>query len=145
MLLGQYQIPLDDDGFVVIPQPFSEIFTDGAYLTCGFEQNLLVMSSHTFEEIYKRLTGLNIADPQARLLQRLMLGNAVKLEPDQAGQVLIPQSLKTFAGLENQIVLVGQGNFYEIWSPAGWDKQNAELLNFDKNANRFASLDLALC
>jgi DNA-binding transcriptional regulator/RsmH inhibitor MraZ len=57
----------------------------------------------------------------------------------------IPQSLKTFAGLENQIVLVGQGDLCEIWSPAGWDKQNAELLNFDKNANRFASLDLALC
>ena len=42
-------------------------FEDGAYVTRGFEQNLLIMSEREFQEIYKRVAGLNIADPLARL------------------------------------------------------------------------------
>lgn len=91
MLLGQYQLFLDGDGLLVIPKPFRELFADGAYVTRGFEQNLLIMSARTFQGIYNRVAALNIADPQARLLLRLILGNASRLEMNESGHALIPQ------------------------------------------------------
>ena len=144
MLLGQYRLFLDDDRQVVLPEAFRKQFEDGAYVTRGFEQNLLIMSEKEFQEICKRVAGLNIADPLARLLQRLILGNASKLEPSASGQICLPQDLLSFAGLEKDIVLVGQGDYCEAWSPANWDKQTTILLDTAANSARFTQLDLAL-
>ena len=144
MFLGQYQLRLDNDSSLIIPEPFRELLADGAYVTRGFEQNLLIMSAQVFQEIYKRVIALNIADPLARLLLRLILGNASKLDMSNSGQVLIPPQLTSFAGLEKEINLVGQGDYFEVWAPAHWNKQSTSLLDVDANAERFAQLDLAL-
>ena len=144
MLLGQVRLFLDDDHQLVLPEAFREQFTDGAYVTRGFEQNLLIMSVREFQEIYKRVAGLNIADPLARLLHRLILGNATKIEAGTSGRISLPQDLLSFAGLEKEIVLVGQGDYCEAWAPANWDKQTTILLDTAANSARFAQLDLAL-
>ena len=142
MFLGEYRLSLNDDRSLVIPKPFNELFPDGAYITRGFEQNLLIMSTRTFEAIYARVSGSNIADPVARLLRRLMLGNACKLEADQAGNVPVPQALLSFASLEKEIVLVGQGDYFEIWAPDLWKEQEVIVNDAETNAQRFAALDL---
>jgi MraZ protein len=144
MFLGQYQLFLDEDGHLVIPKPFRELFADGAYVTRGFEQNLLIMSEREFQEIYKRVAALNIADPLARLLLRLILGNASRLDISESGHVLLPQDLMSFAGLEKDVILVGQGEYCEAWAPTYWEQQAIILLDTVANAERFAQLDLAL-
>lgn len=144
MYLGQFRLDLDKDYRMVVPAGFRELFAQGAYVTRGFEQNLLVMSEQDFQDRYKLVAALNITDPNARLLQRLLLGNAVRLEINASGQVLLPQELMTFAGLEKEIILVGQGDYFEVWAPAQWEKQSAILLDTAANTGRFAHLDLAL-
>lgn len=144
MLLGQYRLFLDDDHQLVLPDAFRKSFEEGAYVTRGFEQNLLIMSEWEFQEIYKRVAGLNIADPLARLLHRLILGNAARLDLKANGHMRIPQELLSFAGVEKEIVLVGQGDYCEAWAPANWDKQGIVLLDTVANSARFAQLDLAL-
>ena len=144
MLLGQFKLILNDNQQLVLPKAFRESFGEGAYATCGFEHNLLIMSEKEFQEIYKRVAALNIADPLARLLHRLILGNAAKLDISANGRVRIPQALLSFAGLEKEIVLVGQGDYCEAWAPADWDKQSRVLLDTVANSARFAQLDLAL-
>jgi MraZ protein len=144
MYLGQYHLDLDKDYRMVVPAGFRELFAQGAYVTRGFEQNLLVMSEQDFQERYKQVAALNITDPDARLLQRLLLGNAVRIEINASGQVLLPPELMAFAGLEKEIILVGQGDYFEVWAPAQWEKQSAILLDTAANAGRFAHLDLTL-
>ena len=144
MYLGQFHLNLDKDYRMVVPAGFRELFAQGAYVTRGFEQNLLVMSEQDFQERYKQVAALNITDPNARLLQRLLLGNAVRLEINASGQVLLPPELMAFAGLEKEIILVGQGDYFEVWAPAQWEKQSAILLDTAANTGRFAHLDLAL-
>jgi MraZ protein len=144
MYLGQYRLFLDDDQQLVKPESFSDLFVDGAYVTRGFEQNLIIMNDKYFQEIYKRVVSLNIADPLARLLLRLILGYASELELNPAGKIIIPSDLMSFAGLEKGIILVGQGDYIEVWSPANWEKQTTKLLDTEANAKRFSQLDLAL-
>ena len=143
MLLGQVRLFLDDNHQLVLPKAVRESLGDGAYATCGFEHNLLIMSEREFQEIYKRVAGLNIADPLARLLNRLILSNAAKLDISANGRVRIPPALLSFAGLEKEIVLVGQGDYVEAWAPADWDKQSSVLLDTVANSARFAQLNLA--
>jgi MraZ protein len=145
MLLGQYKLSLDDDNELVLPEAFQELFEDGAYVTRGFEQNLLLMNEKEFQELYKRVAGLNLADPVARLLHRLILGNATKIEISASGRICLPEDLLSIAGLEKEIVLVGQGDYCEAWAPANWEKQTTILLDTAANSARFAQLDLAFC
>ncbi|MGA2489165.1 MAG: hypothetical protein ABSF99_03120 [Anaerolineales bacterium] len=142
MLLGQYQLSLDKDRSLVIPEPLRGLFADGAYITRGFENNLLIMSDRVFREKYQQIMALNMADPIARLLLRLILGNASKLEINQSGHVLIPQDLMSFANLEKDVRLVGLGDYLEVWAPTHWEKQSIILLDAEANAERFAHLDL---
>lgn len=144
MLLGQYRLTLNVDHSLVIPPAFRELFEDGLYITRGFEENLLVMSGRVFNDLSKRGLAMNITDPLVRLLRRLIFGNASSLEISDTGCVLIPQDLATFASLEKEVILVGQGDYFEVWSPAGWEKQVRNLLDIDANTERFSELDLAL-
>ena len=144
MFIGQYQLIVNSDRSFVIPEPIRKHLADVLYVTRGFEQDLLLMSEQVFQEVYKRVIALNIADPLARLLLRLILSNAAKLELSDSGEVLLPENLTSFAGLEKEIVLVGQGDYIELWSPDHWNKQSSSLLDIDANAERFAQLNLAL-
>jgi MraZ protein len=144
MYLGQHHLFVASDGHLVIPEPLRKLFQDGSYVTRGFENNLLIMGDRFFQEIYKRFVALNIADPLARLVLRLILGNASRLDISDSGHVLIPENLRLFAGLEKEIILVGQGDYIELWSPEHWEKQSIILLDTEANAERFAHLDLAL-
>jgi MraZ protein len=142
MFLGQYQHSLDEKGRLTIPARFRELLEEGAYVTQGFDRNLMIMTNAYFKEVYDRLAEMNIADASARLLRRLILANAYQVEVDKAGRILLPQNLRTFIGLNGEAVIVGQGEYFEVWSPAVWYEQITKMQDAEANAQRFAALDL---
>lgn len=143
MFLGQYHHSFEDDHCLTIPPHFRASIAAGAYVTQGFEKDLLVLTEEAFQDLYQRVTAMNIANPLARLLLRMILGNASRLDVDEGGRVRIPDGLMTFAGLEREAILVGQGDYFEVWAPSAWEKQSAALQDTGANAERFALLDLA--
>ena len=144
MLLGQVRSNLDENHALVIPPSFREVFRDGATITRGFDRSLMLISNTAFEAIASQAGALNITDPLARMLLRLILGNATQLDLDESGRVVLPQDLLASAGLEKDVILVGQGDYCEVWSPDEWSRQIADLMDGNANANRFAQLDLTL-
>ncbi len=109
-------------------------------MTQGFDRNLQVLTSGAFQEIYRTVVSLNIANPLARLLLRLILGTAQELGVDANGQLTIPEELKEFANLQEDIFLIGQGEYFEIWAPDLWNKQEAQLRDAEANSSRFSAL-----
>ena len=143
MFLGQYAHSFDDKSRLTVPAKFREPLADGAFVVQGLDNNLMVLTASAFETIYQRLMAMNMMDPAARALRRIILGNAAQLELDSAGRILIPQVLRDLAGLGNEAVLVGQGDYFEVWQPDLWKAQEAELQNAEVNAQRFSTLDLS--
>jgi len=143
MFLGQFQHNLDDKGRLMIPARFRELLAAGAFITQGFDQCLMVMTEVYFKEVYDRISAMNLADPMARLLRRLILSNAYPVEADKVGRILIPQNLRQVITLEGEAIVAGQGEYFEVWTPAAWDEQMAELQNIETNNQRFATLDLS--
>lgn len=143
MFLGQYQHTLDDKNRLTVPARFRELLAEGAFVTQGFDRNLMVLTTRAFEQVYERLNAMNMADPAARLLRRLILGNAYQLEIDKSGRVLLPQNLREFASLDGEVVLVGQGDYFEVWSPQAWQEQQQKLADAEANAQRFTALNLS--
>ena len=144
MFLGHFQHNLDDKGRLMIPARFRELLEGGAFITQGFDKCLMVMTESYFKQVYERIEAMNLADPTARLLRRLILSNAYPVEVDKVGRILMPQNLRTFLGIENgELIVAGQGEYFEVWTPAMWSEQMAQLQDTDANNQRFSTLDLS--
>ena len=144
MFLGQFQHNLDDKGRLMIPARFRELLEGGAFITQGFDKCLMVMTDVYFKQVYERIEAMNLADPTARLLRRLILSNAYPVEADKVGRILVPQNLRAFLGIENgELIVAGQGEYFEVWTPALWNEQMAQVQDTDANNQRFATLDLS--
>lgn len=144
MFLGQYEHTIDTKGRMTIPVKFRELLIDGAYVTAGFENNLNVLTASIFNSLYERITAMSFTNPDARALRRLMFSQAVQVEVDKAGRILLPQYLRDRIGLENQAMVIGVGSYFEIWTPDKWKPQAEELFNSEINAQRYETLDLSL-
>jgi MraZ protein len=144
MFLGEYRHNLDSKERLTIPSKYRDDLGDGLYFVLGLDLSLMAMPPQTFEKILVRLQALNIADPDVRLLNRRILGSATQIDMDKNGRVLIPEFLRQRAGLERELILVGQGAYFEIWSPLEWAKQEAAQLDTEANNQRFKVLDLRL-
>jgi len=59
-----------------------------------------------------------------REMRRYLIGGAAEVEIDKQGRVLIPGNLRQFAHLEKNLVLVGAGDYFEIWDEQAWDQAN---------------------
>jgi MraZ protein len=142
MFLGQYDHTIDEKGRLIIPARYREQLEAGAYITRGFDQNLIVLTASHFEQIYQRVNQMSITDPSARQLRRLMFSNADLLQFDKSGRILIPQFLRESACLNSNVVVVGVGDYFEVWSAEEWAKQSEQLNDSETNAQRFSALNL---
>ncbi len=146
MFYGQYTIQIDNEKTLTFPEHFSEELAGNIYITQGIDRNLVIMTESSFTELYQRVISLNMAEPSARLLLRLFLGNAILTRLSDLFKMQLSEHLYAYAELseESAAVLVGQGDHVEIWSQTYWEKQNIDLQDANTNAYRFASLDLRL-
>ncbi len=143
VFLGQFEHTLDEKGRMTIPARFREELGESAYLTRAFDQNLTVMPEAVFLSLAERLSELSVTDPDVRLLQSLVFSNAIKVEFDRAGRILIPQFLREQAHLDGSAVVVGAGRRFEIWAPQFWADQVSRQ-NSPATAQRFKDLNLPL-
>jgi MraZ protein len=142
MFLGQFQHTLDEKGRLTVPARFRELLDGGAYITQGLDQCLVVMTSPSFNHTIANLSAMNMADPNARLLRRVILSNAFSIEVDKAGRVLVPQLLREYAQLESDAIVAGQGDYFEIWNPSAWNDQMKQIQDAQANYERFSALNL---
>ncbi|MGW8250330.1 MAG: division/cell wall cluster transcriptional repressor MraZ [Anaerolineales bacterium] len=143
MFLGQYQHNIDSKGRLTIPARYRELLDEGAFVTQGFDRNLIVMTIPAFELLTGRVKVMSITDSRARLLRRLLFSSGERVEVDKAGRILIPQFLRQSADLNGEAVVVGVGDYFEIWSPVHWTDQVAKLQDVEANAEIFSVFDIS--
>lgn len=126
MFQGASALSLDAKGRLAIPARHRDALApDGAPLvmTAHPHRCVLVYPQAAWVPIREKITSLPGMDPAILTFKRMLVGFAQEEELDGAGRVLVAQSLRQFAGLEKQVWLVGQGEHFELWSDAGWQKQ----------------------
>lgn len=90
---------------------------------------LLLYPLPEFEDIERKLVKLPTLNAQARRLKGLLIGHAAECELDGAGRILIPPSLRDYAGLDKRVVLVGLVNKFELWDEQRWNEQRLAWLS----------------
>ena len=117
--LGEFEATLDAKGRFLIPAGFKkqlpEEETSRYVINRGFEKCLALYPMRTWEPLFTKINGLNEFDPKQREFRRAFLNGATYVEPDTAGRILLPPSLKVYAELQKDIVLIATGDKLEIW------------------------------
>lgn len=99
-------------------------------LTADPSRCLLLYPRAQWEPIQARLMSLSSFSEPIRSLQRLLVGHADDVEMDSAGRILVPPALRQYASLGHRVVLVGQGNKFELWDETRWIEQTARAVAF---------------
>ena len=126
MFRGVAQLSLDNKGRLAVPSRYREALlvrcAGRLVITADFDKCLLIYPQSDWEPIQQQLMELSSLNPRIRGLQRQLVGHAEDIEMDAAGRVLVSSALREFAALEKNVVLVGQGNKFELWDKEKWDQ-----------------------
>lgn len=152
MIRGANLLNLDAKGRLGIPSRYRE----GLMARC--EGSLVVTVNNTKEhclwlypmdewvKVEEKIVQLPSFDPNHQKLKRFLLGHACDVEMDGSGRILLPAPLREFAILSKSVMLVGQGNKFEIWSEELWDARRSQWLkeemDFDKLSLEMEQLSL---
>ncbi|MEO6505519.1 MAG: division/cell wall cluster transcriptional repressor MraZ [Terrimesophilobacter sp.] len=126
MFLGTYAPKLDDKGRIILPAKFWDELEAGIVITRGQERCLYVFSARDFGELHEKIRQAPITSKEGRDFMRLFLSGAGSEVPDKQHRVTIPAALRSYAGLDRNLTVIGAGNRAEIWDSEAWDTYYAE-------------------
>jgi len=120
MFRGRYTHTVDAKGRVAVPAKFRLQLDEGAVLANWMDGCAAIFTRDSFEQLAAKLAALPLADDNARRLSRFLFSNAFDLETDAQGRVVLPASIREWAGLGSEALVVGQRDHVEIWNPERW-------------------------
>ena len=134
MFRGVTHLALDNKGRLAIPAKHRDaLVRDGdgkLVLTADPSHCLLLYPLAAWEPIQRRLMALSSFNEKTRALQRLIVGHADDVLLDGSGRILVPPALRQYAMLDKHVVLVGQGNKFELWNQQKWLERTEQAVSF---------------
>jgi MraZ protein len=125
---GLYEHSLDSKDRLTVPSRFRAALSDGIVLSKGFDPCVWVHTTAEFEQLSDRfLSPHSPFGRDARSLRRRFHGGSFDEKLDSAGRIRIPKPLIDHAGLIGPCVVLGAGEYLEIWNAEAWMKQEEEL------------------
>ncbi len=120
MLIGEYTHTIDDKNRLSLPAKFRAVLGKKIVVTPGLDGCLFLFSQKEWQKISGKLSESSFLSADTRSFNRYLLGGAVEADVDAIGRILVPDFLKTRAGLSGKAVLIGVQTRIEIWSEKGW-------------------------
>lgn len=128
MFQGGSALTLDAKGRLAIPARHRDALTAASagqlVLTAHPHGCLLLYPAPAWAPIREKILKASSFNRDAASIKRTLLGNALDMEIDASGRLLIAPELRQHAQLEKTVRFVGMGSHFEIWSEAGWQQQN---------------------
>ena len=128
MIIGQYSARAESNGRVMLPKKVRQFFkTKKLIITKGYDGCLLLVEPGQFQQVIQEVISHSFLNPDKRDTERFLLGSAFELEIDPHGRIIIPEALKSYAQIKQDLTFIGLGNRVEIWSAPNWLKHQQHL------------------
>lgn len=124
--LGRYEYAMDERGRVPVPPRYRNAFARGAVISQGPEPCLRLFTSESFEQQAELYTQEPATERSARKTRRSFFARSFSVELDRQGRILLPAALRSHAGLEGAVVVIGSGEWLEIWAPERLEEEMEE-------------------
>jgi MraZ protein len=141
---GRFEHTIDSKGRLSIPSKFREVLTeryDSRLVVTTYDGCLIVYPNSEWRILEERVAGLPEFKKETRDFLRFFYSSAADCAIDKLGRILIPQTLREYAKLEKDVVIVGAFKRMEIWSKLRWNAAEA-VLSHEDIANTLERLGL---
>lgn len=142
MFMGEYNHTVDEKGRLIIPSKFREELGNEFVVTKGLDGCLFAYDMKEWGILEEKLRSLPLTNKDARAFSRYMLAGAAQVEIDKQGRALVPSLLRTFAGIEKDVVLIGVASRFEIWSKEKWEAANLDADDGELLAEKMENLGI---
>ena len=122
---GEYQHTLDTKGRLFIPAKLREQLGDSFVVTKGLDECLFLYPQKAWDELEQKIRQLPMS--KSRGLQRFFLSSAADVTVDRQGRIVIPTTLRSYANLERDVVVIGVGERAELWDARRWNAYTDDL------------------
>ena len=126
LLLGTYAPKIDAKGRMALPAKMRPQLGEGLVMARGQERCVYLLPATEFRRIAMQIQRTSMGNKAAREYLRVFLSGAVDQDPDKQGRVLVPQMLRDYANLGDDIVVIGVGTRAEIWDRKTWENYLAD-------------------
>ena len=126
MLIGEYEHTLDAKGRLIMPSKLREGIGEKFIITKGLDGCLFVFSLDEWTNFEEKLKTLPITNKDARTFVRFFLSGATECEIDKQGRFLIVSTLREYASMDKEVVIIGVGTRIEIWNKDKWKNYNSD-------------------
>jgi MraZ protein len=120
MLLGEFELRLDHKGRLAIPARFREAFQGGLVLSRGFDRCLIAYTVSEWQKIAEKLAALPLTQLNTRRISRFTFSGAFALELDRQGRVIVPLTLRQYAEIKDEVVVIGAYSHLQVWAKGLW-------------------------
>lgn len=128
MLIGRQDTKIDEKNRIILPAKFRRELGDNLIVSQGFEGSLIVISVSKFELLLEGTRGKPIIDKNAREIERFLLGSAEEVSLDDKGRFIVPNYLREYASLNEEVSMLGVIRYVQIWDKKRWETHNLELI-----------------
>ena len=128
MLIGEYDGKLTDKNRLAIPKKFRDELTGNLVLSRGYEGCLILLDASRWEQLENLIATKPVLSLSTRDTKRFILGGAFELELDSQGRFVVPNSLKSYAKILEEVEFIGIKDWIEIWSRELWEIKLASLI-----------------
>lgn len=126
MFLGTHTPKIDEKGRFFLPAKFRDDLSAGLVITRAQDRCLAIYPLQTFEAMTQQVSTAPVTLKQVRDFQRMLAAGASQEMPDKQGRLMIPPALRSYAGLDKDIVVVGAINRVEVWDQQAWEIYSTE-------------------
>lgn len=127
MLIGQFEGKVSEKYQTAFPKRFREVLGEKLIITKGLENCLIVVSEKNWKTLLEGTEGKPFTSKNAREMQRFLLGNASVVELDSKGRFVLPEFLRKYGDIHQDIIFAGIERFVEIWDKKNWEEQQMRL------------------
>jgi MraZ protein len=121
MFIGEYNHTIDEKGRLAIPVKFRQDLARGAVVTRGLDASLFLFPKEEWDKLAEKLAGLPLGKTDSRAFARLMLAGAMDAELDKQGRVVLPEYLRSYAGIRKAVTVAGLFTRLELWDAERWE------------------------
>ena len=123
MFKGEVNHTIDSKGRVIIPSKFRDELGEKFVLTRGMDRCLAIYPQSAWDILEQKLATLPLtSSADARNIVRFLVNGATDCELDKQGRILVPSTLREYAGLTKDVILAGTLSYIEVWDKDRWGK-----------------------
>lgn len=125
MFIGTHLHSFDAKGRLILPVKFRAQLGERCIATRGLDRSLFVFPLEEWSNLEQRLRKLPLTRPEARAFTRFFFSGATECDLDPQGRILIPPSLREYAGIKREVAVIGVSTRIEIWPRDRWTEYSA--------------------